>query len=1226
MSTDIFVDSGFVVDGFVESLTSSAQQHWTDFREYRRGVIPPDWQEIYTAATVGRINQPGSQIRIEGTAVDLHSRNFLQVVGGVLNQRTALIWTAPQQDTDYKDQEILVLFKFQTAYAAGRSLLVLRASGALNAETFYSLAFDISGGNFYIKKRVAGGTLTTLGTVSGRTFIQGGYYWARFKVAAAALAVSVWADGATEPISPDLSVADSSIASGDLGVISESSTETVEVSYFSVGTGGERAPLSAADILDNWISTDEDQLELIYRFEYYDPATDTVGSKWVSTHGRVTAFADYPSNTEIEALLTNAGAITSRLNADSYLEGAATPTFDQIELSNLPDDPLSAGSLDAWAGYSFSGRPIEARIGRRWATLPTSTSDGVLSDIRRYEIVACMIAAQEPAIGKDKVTVPLGFPSDTLLTNPISSYKNRGIPTGVQALTGAGWLSIPFSAAYNVNSYNIYFSLYVPTSGVAGSTFCTISRRITGATTQQWNIILHHASHATLANRLQAIVYDGSNNLIISTSPAILMNQGRFIDVVFSVNAQSAWYIYVDGIKTGGGTLSAIPFVSGAGVEVLTDTSTGCSICDHRIELWASEDDAVSRFSALHAPDSLTLSMHRCDDGLLSTVTDYAPLANHGTLQGVNNTDRAWVPTYQGEVGIAGSMMPMSAGVIFHAPTSAIDSVRNAFRYNDRAKTAGSTLTIRAKGLPLVGGGTDYSEPVSGVADFVGAADQPITFGIAVSVSPDNSSLHVPALIRDDLVSRGAISYSNADLGSFDALRKLLPMEGGYYWQSPPTIADFFTATLGQIGGCYYSDRSQRISSGFLLPTVNPSPYGVGTVPVLEFLGYPNRGIVFAPNSSYGMKQASSYGITCFFKTPPKLIDPSTPTSFSHFPQGMTLVDCSSSTKGYYLGIDGRDGYLIFGAIGVVSVSSSAEFTKLIYTLAPNTWYMVRAVEGPGTTRSLTVYAPANTTSLGTLSETITGSMTAPTNIPLKIGHGPYGSFVGALSYVVGASGAHSTQWVNNTLTSAPVLNVDPNSASSPADRFFISLADGIADLAYDQAANQYGRIQGARWCPRMVLDFTVAGTPTIGNFHRPKPAYQIGTQYKKNFSIINGANVVAGVSASDRVALNLDNVSDPFTSQSIRGTKLNSRDVELMSPLSSAADALIIRDIVRTRIGSSRRFADVAGWYREALKLGMTDEVLVIDARFMPNGLPMRVHSLIQRFNSLSADVGIWG
>lgn len=1224
-----FVDLGFVDTGFVSSVLSiDPHQHWTDFREYRRGRLPSDWTERWTT---------GGASLIEGGTYDMQHRSVLQLNGlSTVATRLGLSWNAVDNDTGIANQEVLIRLRPLASTANNYGAIpVLRGSGSAGTENCYRVVlFD--NGTWQLSKFVAG--VSTVLSTCTRSFLSGSIYWVRFRANGTTIQARVWNDGDVEPstwVSDAVSITtltDASIATGWVGVhLPGSSSCRTEIQYFEVVTNGGSSigQSGVSDPLDKWLSEPDEDLEMTVRFEYYNPLSDVVESIWFSSHGRSTSPSDYPQSTDMDAVLADPGSLAYKLEADNQFAGVIIPSLSPLKLNNLPSYPGGPGPLDLWPTYSFYGRPVEIRLGRRWLYRPTVSTDGVLNPHRRFEIIGCAVTAQEPDVGTDQVSIQISSPVK-LLSDTVPVYHNVGIPTGIKSLSTSGWLSIPASTSYNLTSFAIYTRIFVPAGGIAGTGYASFTRCRDAGSLDQWNIAVYHASSSTSPHNLWVSSYNATGTLLLSYTLLFTPYYGRWVDVVLGIDGSNRWYLLVDGQRVTGGTLAANPRTNaGSTVNLLRTSVSGCT-CDHRIESFVSEDEALSRFSTRREPDPITISMHRCDDSLGSTVTDYALLANHGTLQGTDAVDRSWVATYLGAEQLVGLPMPLSAGVVYHAPTQPIDSVRELFRYNDRVRTTGSTVEIRAKGLILTGGGTNYSEPTDGpgTVDIVGASDQPVTFGLkSTSTTPEDVRTHIVQTVRDDLVTRGVLSASNADLDSFSALRQLLPMRGGYHYDQPPTVSDLLTGILAPLGGYFSLDHSGRLSVGSLLPPVNPGPYGQESL--LEFLGYPNRGVTFGPSSTYALNNGTTWGLMCWVKLHRLPIDKSA-TLGTYFPTGQTLIDRvdPSTASGYYLGFDGRTGEIVFGAPGVTVTTGSGgsttdagnHYTRRFYNWQPETWYLITTLQD-GNTRKILIDPLGLADNAAPPFDFTTGSLTVPTNAPLRIGHGPQGSLVGSISYAAGYSNVDTDTQRLHWKAGRPVL------ATETTLRWLATLTDGNgSDTPYDSKNLRYGRVEGCRWSPRLLLDFRSAAGPTFPGIRRSIPAWKVIGTYKTNLSPLSGADVVASVSASDRIAIGQPYLSESSSSQTTQANYLNSRLVNLPTPLLSATDSDTVVSMIRGRLSTDRRLADALNWYRESIKLSPTDEVVIYDDRFAANGRPARVATLAARLGDLRGDVGTWG
>jgi hypothetical protein len=1229
-----FVDDGFVTAGFIDDAVAVSSpgltppvpgQHWTDFREYRRGRLMGDWQPMFNPAT---------EIQVEGNFIDLADKNFLRLQGP--DARAGVTWKAPTNDVGYADQEerFRVRFIVQTA---DRNIGALRVSGTIGAENCYFLRLGPTG--MVIGKFVAGVSTDLMSSATGLS--TGVFYNVAFRATGTTLRAKFWADGTAES-GWTLTTTDASIVSGAVGLLWNMSTEIAEVHYFSCATNGQTAPSEDAkdEAMRQWITEPDETMETTLRVEYYNPVVDAVQEAWFSSHPRVTGPTDYPANTRMYQLL-DAGVIASKVEADAFLSGAGLPTRNNIVVSNQATSPNSSGPLSVWSKYSFYGRPIEVRVNKLWKIKPGLSTDylaGVRNLHRRSEIAGFAIPSKEPDISGDQISFQVG-PPVSYLSKEVPVERNIGISTGVKSLTSLGYLSVPSNTNYNQTSFVIYARVFIPTAGIAGTSYGLISQRFHTATSRlQWEIIVFQASYATTGNRhrlwFRATANDGTNLFTSISSPAL--NTNEFHHIIAGLSSGNSWYLNIDGKHIDGGVLTKTVQVGDSATSVLSGM-VGCIYSDHRIETYVDEKSALARFSTRRDPDVITISMHRGDDNTGSTVTDYATIANHGTLQGVNNTDRSWYPTFLGSVEITGSPMPMSGGVLSHAPTQNIDPLRSIYRYNDRAKTTGTALEIRVQGAVLTPV-TDYAE----LAEGPGTADlnpsgQPVTYGLTKDLATlQSTATHVAQLVSDTLTTRELSDRSNTDLESFLALRKTMPVRGGFNYPQPPTVSKFLDDNIGSTAGCYALDRDARLAVGTILPTINPDPY-LRMSNLLEFTGLPNGGVTLSDvTGAYALTQtAGDFGVVCWFKiTRPIVPDLSISTVGGDYSQpGYTIIDkMAGTTKGYYLGIDGDTGALRFAA-GGVNFGGGLHYATIgnYSTWKAGTWYAVSATVQDGhwwlETANL-VYGPlgGDGGSVGIFNVTgtgiATGTLTDSTGIPLRIGHGPMGGFVGSICYTIGCSPAQDPP------SYSPLLFLPVQTFGT--DRFSMTLMDGVlADQPYESAQGIYARAHGCRWCPSLVVDLKRSqAQASLVNVRTPVPATRITVPFKVNLQVLSNADIVASVSVNVRSSLiNPDQENPRLTN--IDDTKYaGGRQVKIEnSVLYDQTGSQAVADLLDLRLSVNTRYAELMELTRSLLSVALGDEIVIYD--YHPDFVSGRAGRVINISGSLSTEngsLGLWG
>lgn len=1193
---------------------------WTDFREYLRGRRPDDWTE----------RGGTSLFRIDGAHVDMPHKSALVLTGA--GSSRILTWDVVDAFGNRQHQESRTVFRVVSPISTVISLPVLRCNA--DGTSYYRLRLLWSTQQVEISKVVAG-VSTALSTYAvsgfGIALRQGAHYVCRFRAETddgsgdTELSARLYYLGDTEPVAWDATVTDNTpaLADGHVGLRAVSA-DVVEVEEFSVGLNRQSAPDASAispreyEPLEEWIGEPDEELEGTTRVEWYNPDTDTVESEWFTSLDRSTGTADYPPATPFSSGLKLSGAIFDNPEGDVRLEPAGVsprPSGAVITIDNTPTAPGEPGPYDHWRRYYFADRNVEWRMGRRYLQRPGPYTLAIPMPHRRFEVVGTHRLVNEPEFQGDAVIFRLSHVRTHYGKAPLPVRRNIGISTGFRPVTSSGWVSIPASSRYALTSYRISLRVYVPAAGFTGSGLTVLSQLINVSGYLTWYVGVFQASHATSPNTLRVAAHSAAGVVIIGYSYPIADRLGQWVDVIFAVRGSDYWYLCVGepgaSQLVADGTLATSPITNSVNnVELMRSAVGGGTLCDHRIEQYIEPDDAVGRFSTLYEPDALTISMHRLNDGSGSTATDYAPFANHGTLQGADPGDRLWVPTYLGSPEIAGSPRAISGGAVFHGPAQQIDSLRQIFAYNDRARTAGTALEVRAKGAVVV----SYTEPADGpgAVDFTAGVDQPVTFRTSVS-SPEDERTHVPRLVRDELVSRGVLSHATGDLASFDGLRKLLPYEGGFHYAEPPTVAEFLKLLSG-IGAYYHEDAHGRLAADAFVPPVNPGPYGQESL--LEFLGLPDRGVTVPPHSSYSLKQATSYSVEAWVKFRRVPGDPSTSSTFTYFPAGMTIVDtCGETATGCYLGIDGRDGAVIFGAPGVLGSSTGLHYLKLSgYPFLPDRWYLVSGIgtETGGVSGERGIFVGTGLDPEVSVFETTTGAtMTAPAGVPLRIGHGPRGSFHGSINTIIGASPLRTSTERYNMRTVRPPAYIEP--LTGDRHRFFLSLTDG-GDLGTSQTVleavqGRAGQLSGARWCPSYVLDLRGLVDPSgiieeLGLLSPPRNR----VRYRRNFRPLSGADVAASVSDSDRMALGPPYLSvDPAPSRA--RVKYGGARADLLyeSPLYSANDAAAV-SMLRSRFGARLSLGSAAADVK-CLRLASGDEILVLADRYgLEEGRPGRI------------------
>lgn len=198
----------------------------TDFSEYSSGQVPNDWTPQWASADADWTVVPDNPVLGE-KALQFDSAT---------SDRHALSWDAVGTASDVEMLGIVEVDDLsQNVTAGGR--VHLRSGGSLGSEDSYF--FSVMSGSFGLFKYVNGGSerLASWGDPAANTS-----YFVRFRVNGTDLRARVWGTNESEPEAWDVSVTDTDLRSGWVGVGSYS--EFVDTwAAVSVGVGGASAPM-----------------------------------------------------------------------------------------------------------------------------------------------------------------------------------------------------------------------------------------------------------------------------------------------------------------------------------------------------------------------------------------------------------------------------------------------------------------------------------------------------------------------------------------------------------------------------------------------------------------------------------------------------------------------------------------------------------------------------------------------------------------------------------------------------------------------------------------------------------------------------------------------------------------------------------------------------------------------------------------------------------------------
>lgn len=1182
--------------------------HQTDCREYPRGQFPGDWTERWRSTLS----------RVEGATCDLPHRSHIRVVGPSGGGRAALSWNAPDGDAGQANQEILVRFLWEAG--DNRPFIVARGSGAATTEGGSVLVLSTSTTTQTIGF-FSGGGYAPIGTFTYALKL-GAWAWARYRFNGTSVSVRMWNDGDAEPGAWSLTVTDGANTTGWIGLAASDATDVFRVPFVSVATNGGTAlgESSLPRPMDVWSQDPTAQIAFTAEWPHYNPATDEIERKWTVTpnYTLATGPSDYPPNQPFLLILKDPGSVGMRLEGDVEFAGLELRTAQSITLDNTPGGG-GQGPADDWVDRSFAGFPVIVRAGE------------VGQPHRAFEVVYPSVVNKEPDVGPDTVTATVN-PAGAVLDETLEVRRYLGIPTAPMMLTNTGKVTAPYIAAYDVTSFLVFGWFIIP---AATPQFQVLALKELSGTNRNIGVFMVPGPDPN-EGKIFVQVSIGGATTTFHLSPEAY-DDGVRHSFAWGLRDEAESYLLVDDevvsefTPPGSVDTQAAPFVWGALMA-----SQGMEFGVGLVGEFRTPDQARSLLAARLTGEEPGVEGYWPGDDLTGAImTDYSPNANHGTLAGTDGIDYLRSPTDAGMPEQAGRPMPLTLGVAYNARAELQDSIRNRFRTNDRDNPAGTDLAVKARGLLITGGGADYTDVGDGVVDMATPQSEPVTFDLDPVAGAEAQSLHVPRVVGDAIALRRRLGPDRIDADAFAALRQLLPYRGGAAYREPPTVAALMKL-LGALGAHGRLDRDARQACGALLPPLNPGPYGQGSL--LELLGFPNRGVTFYQGNASGMFDLkpttnTSYTLAAYIWIGGSVKDASVSSSFTYFPGGSTIVDrCGASATGYYLGIDGRDGFLIWGQPGVIGATSGLHYLKLPAKLKPWTWYaVVGNVDESANTREL--HAVESGAFGAAVSESITGaSVMANAVEPFRVGHGPRGGFAGGIHAVVGSA----AKWLGGELIGYSITKPSIGSTVYPP-WWFANLDEGAGDssVAYINSvggATVEGRIEGAAWRPRLVLDFRATATQEFSGLRRFRPVWRADARYKLNTSPVTGADVSSGVSTADRVALGAPFLSQPDSDRDIRDDYRQARELALETPLAASDAALETASRVRTRFDPEARSGEAKRWWHAALRLMLTDEVRVFHDRWgLDVGRDMRVHSLVHALANQGeeegphTDIGAW-
>lgn len=170
--------------------------------------------------------------------IDEREGRTVLVDGATSTGRRIIVW---EDIGEFYNPEVLIRTKFPRT-SASQQYIIVRASGDAGSETGY--AFQVRNNGIRIGRYNNGG----LSTVSGNPEYPIGdpdrWYWMRFQVEDYVFRGKIWPDGESEPEDWSI-VRENSVVTrpGMVGVGRHAVQGDALIDYFSVGVGGEPAPM-----------------------------------------------------------------------------------------------------------------------------------------------------------------------------------------------------------------------------------------------------------------------------------------------------------------------------------------------------------------------------------------------------------------------------------------------------------------------------------------------------------------------------------------------------------------------------------------------------------------------------------------------------------------------------------------------------------------------------------------------------------------------------------------------------------------------------------------------------------------------------------------------------------------------------------------------------------------------------------------------------------------------
>lgn len=285
-------------------------QYFTDFSEYTTDAAPSDWTLRY-----------GTRAYTVKADAGATGGKLLQITGA--SDMDFFTWNDLDADADRDDSEVLFRFRFLTAAAEIRAL---QRGVTDSGREGYILGARPDTSTFNVSAFSNGGFVDLTTESTGASLSTSTWYFCSAIVRGASQELRVWADGASRPAGvSSADPANSGITlPGWIGLYSNRSA-TIEVDWFSVGTGLDDAPTSAPASDSITIS----------------PSTLTPGGAFTITYSGFAAIPVSPATLTDQ----NGNSITVAVTIDNTDTGGVHSGTATGTMPSLPSSGSQAGLM-----------------------------------------------------------------------------------------------------------------------------------------------------------------------------------------------------------------------------------------------------------------------------------------------------------------------------------------------------------------------------------------------------------------------------------------------------------------------------------------------------------------------------------------------------------------------------------------------------------------------------------------------------------------------------------------------------------------------------------------------------------------------------------------------------------------------------------------------------------------------------------------------------------------